>query len=252
MFSGIGLIGFCCISAAAAAGLLLSGRLPEDCRSEDTQDAVKTTMNVLAILSALVLGLLVAGAKTNFDTRNKEIEQFSTSLTVLDRELVHFGQDAKGLRDLLHAYTARKLALTWPADRRSGILRHDAQSVEMLDDLEEHLRASMPQTDADRARQTSALQLAGDLKRTSRLLMIQQSERVPRPFLVVVIFWLSMLFLSFALFAPRNRVVIAAMLICAVSVSAAVNLIYDMDQPFAGFISVSSMPLRQALDEMKP
>jgi hypothetical protein len=35
------------------------------------------------------------------------------------------------------------------------------------------------------------------------------------------------------------------------SVAVAVNLILDMEQPFAGFIRASAAPMRQALDEMK-
>jgi hypothetical protein len=35
-------------------------------------------------------------------------------------------------------------------------------------------------------------------------------------------------------------------------VSIALNLIFDMDRPFAGFIKVSSVPMQQALDKMKP
>jgi hypothetical protein len=34
--------------------------------------------------------------------------------------------------------------------------------------------------------------------------------------------------------------------------SIAVNLIFDMDRPFAGFIKVSSAPMQQALEKMKP
>jgi hypothetical protein len=31
-----------------------------------------------------------------------------------------------------------------------------------------------------------------------------------------------------------------------------VNLIFDMDQPFAGVVRVSSAPMQQALDQMAP
>jgi hypothetical protein len=77
-------------------------------------------------------------------------------------------------------------------------------------------------------------------------------SQTPRAFLIVVIFWLSMLSLSYAIFAPLNATVIAAMLICAPSVSTAVILTIDMDQPFAGFIRVSPMPVQLALDLMEP
>jgi hypothetical protein len=60
-----------------------------------------------------------------------------------------------------------------------------------------------------------------------------------------------MLFLSYAIFAPLNATVVAAMLISSFSVAVAVNLLLDMEQPFAGFIRASDAPMRQTLDEMK-
>jgi hypothetical protein len=96
------------------------------------------------------------------------------------------------------------------------------------------------------------LQLARELKRTSRLLAVQESGQTPRLFLVVVIFWLSILFVSYTIFAPLKATVIATILAGAFSVSIALNLIFDMDRPFAGFIKVSSVPMQQALDKMKP
>jgi len=165
--------------------------------------------------------------------------------------LAHFGQEAAELRAKLRSYTARKIATTWPQDRGLAPVLHDPQAVQLLDDIEMRLRAASPPSQAQQAGGTSALQLVGELKSTSRLLTVQQSARTPRPFLVVVIFWLSMLFVSYAIFAPLNATVIGAMFICAVSVSTAVNLTFDMDQPFSGFIRVSPAPMQQALADMQ-
>jgi Protein of unknown function (DUF4239) len=252
MFTGIGLIAFCCIFGAGMAGLLLNRILPDDCKTENTQKTVLNIMTVVGILSALVLGLLIAATKANFDTRVKEVEQFAVSLTLLDRELMHFEQDGQGLRDLLRGYTARKIALTWPADRHLKPETHDAQTVQMLDDIEQALRNAPTQTESQREMRKDALQLSAELKRTSRLLVAQQSSTTPRPFLIMVVFWLSMLLLSYAIFAPFNAMVVAALLVCSVSVAAAVNLTFDTDQPFDGFVRVSPISMQQALDEMKP
>jgi hypothetical protein len=249
MFTGIGLIAFCCIFGSALVGFVVARRLPEDCRTDGTQKVVQSAMNVVGLLSALVLGLLIASTKSNFDTRNGEVQQFASSLTLLDRELSLSQPEAKDLRGSLRAFTARKITLTWPPDHKPPAM-HDAESVRILDDIQQKLRAAEPLTLAEREGRNNALQLIGELKRTSRLLAVQQTIRAPLLFLVVVIFWLSMLFLSHALFAPFNRVAVTALLIGAFSVSLAVNLIFDMDQPFVGFISVSPAPMQQALDQM--
>ena len=52
--------------------------------------------------------------------------------------------------------------------------------------------------------------------------MIEQAQSaLPMPFLVVLLFWLTMLHLSFGLFAARNATVITVLLISALSVSGA-------------------------------
>lgn len=82
------------------------------------------------------------------------------------------------------------------------------------------------------------------------LLIEQMQNELPRPFLVVLIFWLTMLFASFGLFAPRNGTVIAVLLICACSVSAAIFLVLEMNQPLEGSIKVSSAPMLKALEHL--
>jgi hypothetical protein len=64
---------------------------------------------------------------------------------------------------------------------------------------------------------------------------------------VVLVFWLAIIFASFGLFAPRNATVIAAFVVCALSVSGAIFLILELDRSFEGMLQVSSAPLRAAL-----
>jgi hypothetical protein len=64
---------------------------------------------------------------------------------------------------------------------------------------------------------------------------------------VVVVFWLTILFVSFGLYAPPNTTVIAALFVCALSVSGALFLILELDHPFEGLIQIPSTPLRNAL-----
>ena len=73
---------------------------------------------------------------------------------------------------------------------------------------------------------------------------------MPRAFLVVVIFWLSMTFGSFGLSAPRNATVVTVFVISTLSVAAAVVLILELDAPFDGFIKISSEPFRYTLTNL--
>ena len=73
---------------------------------------------------------------------------------------------------------------------------------------------------------------------------------IPVPFLTVLVFWLTITFASFGLFAPRNAVVIAVFFVCTLSVASAIFLILEMDSPFQGFMKVSPDPLRYALSRL--
>ena len=66
-----------------------------------------------------------------------------------------------------------------------------------------------------------------------------QHTPLPPSFLVLLIFWLTGLFVSFGLFAPRNGTVLAVLLICALSVSSAIFLVLEMNRPLDGFIKAS-------------
>jgi hypothetical protein len=67
------------------------------------------------------------------------------------------------------------------------------------------------------------------------------------PFLAVLVFWLTITFTSFGLFASRNATVVTVLFVCALSVGSAVFLVLEMDGPFDGLIKVSADPLRYAL-----
>ena len=78
--------------------------------------------------------------------------------------------------------------------------------------------------------------------------MFQQTESsISVSLLVVVVFWLTIIFMSFGLFAQPHVLAISVLFISAISVSAAVFLILELDQPFGGLIQISSAPLRNAL-----
>ena len=252
MFTGAGLIAFICIFGAAMLGFALRRFLPADHLSDQTGKTVHNVMGVVALLAALVLGLLVANTKSSFDLRSQEVQQFSANLTLLDRELVHFAQDGAKMRETLRSFTERKIAQLWTDRDAEAAARDAAQSVQLLDQIESDLRLFAPANSAHAEGRRNALDIIRDLKRTSRLLSVQQINQTPRPFLIAGIFWLSVLFLCRGLFAPVNATVIAAFFLAALSVSVAINLIFDMDRAFVGFIRVSPVPMHQALDWMKP
>jgi len=111
----------------------------------------------------------------------------------------------------------------------------------------EIIKVPAPQNDAQRLIQSQAVSLAFNLTQTRWLMFEQRSSRIPRLFLVILLFWVTIIFISFGLFVRPNATVIASLFVCALSVSAAIFLILDLDRPFEGLIQISSAPLRDAL-----
>jgi hypothetical protein len=77
----------------------------------------------------------------------------------------------------------------------------------------------------------------------ARLLVLEElGSSIQWPFLAILVFWVAMIFASFGLFAPRNGIAVAVLLISSLSVTGALYLIVEMDQPYSGLIKISSAP----------
>ena len=86
----------------ALVGILLGGvmqkMLPEGHLTSESKEVVKLSMGVVATLAALVLGLLVASAKSTYDARESEINQITAYVILLDNLLAKYGDGAQPAR----------------------------------------------------------------------------------------------------------------------------------------------------------
>jgi hypothetical protein len=76
----ISLIVFACVMGGTLIGLLLSSILPPDHLSGDSKDVVKLGMGLVGTMTAILLGLLVASAKSFYDTQNNELTEMSAKV----------------------------------------------------------------------------------------------------------------------------------------------------------------------------
>jgi hypothetical protein len=231
---------FALVFGSALLAVFVRNALPEHHLSADSKDVVKLGIALIATMSALVLSLLIASAKSAYDTRSNQLVQVSADIIELDRTLARYGPETKEPRSLLERSVAATLERFWPAEGAQPIaIDPKASPVEALYDKIEELS---PQNDAQRALRGQAETTALDMGRT-RLLLFEHP-------LVVLVFWLCIIFASFGLFAPRNATVIAVLCVCALSVSGAIFLILELDRSFEGLLQVSGAPLRAALAQL--
>ena len=244
---GTSSIAFACVSGATVLGFLLHDILPRDHLSEGSKDTVKLGMGMVATLAALVLGLLIAFATDSFNKMRSEVQHTAATLILLDRVLAHYGTEAKEIRELLRRSTAARIETIWSEAgfRPANLARGD--SLTESEAVQDKLRQLSPRTDAQRLLQSQALSLSGELAQTRWLLIAEADSSIPTLLLAVLIFWIAIIFLSFALFAPRNATVLVTLLICALSVSGSIFVMLELNSPFNGAIKISSAPMREAL-----
>lgn len=243
-----GITTFLVIFGGGLLGLSLGSRMHEKYHDPATRAIVQTATGMVSLLAALVLGLLVATAKGKFDTSNKQTEEFAASLTLLDRELIYFGAGADQARARLRSYTAAKIAETWP--KEAPTKSDEEPPWKLLESLQQSIRDLKPQSEPQRVALADASSLSTQLNHATWLERAEEMDHVRHPFVLILLAWFGILFFSIGLYAPRNRVVIAALLVGALSIAGAVLLIADMDAPYEGILVVSPEPMRDALARM--
>jgi UDP-N-acetylmuramyl pentapeptide phosphotransferase/UDP-N-acetylglucosamine-1-phosphate transferase len=238
---------FACVFGGAIFGLFLRAALPEHHLSADSKDIVKLGMGLIGTMAALLLGLLIASAKSSYDTQNGELTQMAAKIALLDRVLAHYGPETKESRTLLHLWVEQVLEQNWSRGNSEAGLGTRASAGEILYDKVQDLS---PQSEAQRSLQIQALNIVIAVGELRYLLFEQKANAISAPFLVVVVFWLTIIFVSFGLFAPRNATVVVTLLVCALSVSGAIFLVVELNRPFEGLIQIPSTPLQQTLAKL--
>lgn len=243
-------ITFGCTFGGAVLGMMLRAVLPDQHLGSDSKDVVKMGTGLIATMSALVLGLLIASAKSTLDAQRTGFQQLAINVVLLDQTLAHFGSEAKAPRELLRQTVASAIDRLWPADGSSKTGLDAPEFTASGTSLYGAIRTLTPQTDAQRSTQAQALQIGADMARTRWLLSQRDDGSIPKPFLAILVFWLTVLFISFGLFSPRNGTVIVVLIVCALSVASALLLIVDMSEPFTGLFQISNTSLRGALAQL--
>ena len=241
----IAAITFACAFGCALVGSFLRDRLPPPHLSRESQDVVRLGMGLVATMTALILGLVTASAKATFDAEDQAIHTSADNVVMLDRLLAGYGPEAQPLRAEIRKALGRSISAIWGDQGATAANTEPAGPA-----LQQGILALTPTTDAQRWQQSQALSISNDIAKARWLSITGTNSPIPVSFLVIITFWLSSLFWSFGLFAPRNATVIAVMLLSAASVSACVLLILEMQTPFSGILRISSGPLQFALEQL--
>lgn len=238
---------FGCVFGSALLGLHLQDKQPDHHLGADSKDAVKLATGIIATMSALLLGLLVSTSKNSFDQINNELVGSATNVIVLDRTLADYGPETREVRNLLKRYYKTRVALETSGNATQVAKLDSPEMVHELEDIRVDVLSLTPGNEAQRHLQKEALQTMGDMIRLRWLLMLQKDSSVSIPLVMLLVAWLSIIFAGFGLFSPRNKLVVTKLFLSALSVSAAIFLILELNGPLTGFITVSKGALNDAI-----
>jgi hypothetical protein len=164
-------------------------------------------------MTALLLGLLVASAKSSYDTQRNEVIQIASKVGFLDRVLAIYGPETSQTRELLRREVESAIPRIWP-DKKSQEAPTEPtgeQARAMYGSIQE----LAPQNDEQRSLKAQALDTAIDLSKTLWLLSAQadpsivclhkQTRQSSRPFWLLWSFGSPSFFLASAYLHLQTR-----------------------------------------------
>lgn len=231
--------------AGSIGGVGLRRVLPDRHLDTHTKDVVRLGCGLIATISGLVLGLLINSAKTAYETQRDEVKQVTANVILFDQALGRFGPDTRDARLLMRRIVPAIADHIWRDGGRQG---HGVfYSVDGGEEIFAAVRHLPVVNEDQRFYQALASQALTAILQTRVLLFEQGQAPVPTILLGILVFWLVVLFVSFSLFSPLSPTAGVAIVVFAISASAAIFLILEMYQPFAGLMQIDSTPLRHAL-----
>ena len=239
----------CLIFVLTLGGIFLGASLrrvlPEHHLSKDSQDVVRLGVGLIATIAALLLGLLIAAAKSTFDTQSTQVTQITADIILLDNLLAQYGPEARPIRQQMRSAIGPFADQIWREKQASSAKPFEANAS--AEQVYLAVQALSPQGDLQRSLQARAAQISNELVQTRLLLFAESGNVIPAPFLAILVLWLVIIFASFSLFSALNVTVFTCLSLFALSASCAIYLILELSQPFSGLMTISSAPLRHAL-----
>lgn len=236
---------------ALRVGRWIKPRLPVDHLSSDARHAAHVGIGMLATLLALVLGLMITSAKHSFDDRQAELLHFASSVVLLDRALVGYGEGAQDVRlqlqKIFEGVRTRIDERRHDNAARPAMLMNNLRAVTAL----QHAILKLPADDAARHwYQARAMQLTSEIAQDRVIIVERNSSSVPALLITVVVTWAVLIYFGLGIFSESNRTVDTTLDICALAFACAIAMVIELDSPYSGLVGVSTEPLIRAAEAL--
>ena len=193
----MGIAVFVCVFGASLGGMLITPILKRHHLNYSSKELFKAVRAILVALSAFSLGLLLTQAKSDFDRKKIELKYQSANIILLSRVLEDIGAKSEpalaALREVvlneIHQIEAAAVDRHNPAQAltiaRTEKLRLELLKINTLNTREEWLK-------------NSALNIAQQIVYSRWKIYTELVSNLDWPVVYILVFWLSLLFFSYA------------------------------------------------------
>jgi hypothetical protein len=171
---------FALLLAGIFVGALLRRALPQTHLSKDTQDVVRLRAGLIATIGGLLLGLLIASAKSSYETESTQVKQITADIILLDNLLAKYGPEALPIRNQMRSTIGPFVDRLW--GEQSTETKVPFTTIASAEQVYLDIQALSPQNDLQRSLQARAVQVSTSLAQTRLLLFVESGNNIPTPF----------------------------------------------------------------------
>ena len=240
---------FATIFAAAEFGIALRKRIPDTHLGSEAKDVIRLVTGITATTSALVLGMLVSSAKNYYDSWNTQIAETASQVVTTDRLLADYGPETAHIRVEFAQLVEGGVQRIWP---NRDPLQEALKPQQIGEELMHEVEFLTPKDNFQVVAKNQIMPMITTLRQGQwRMYLRTQQNSMPVPLLVIVVSWQAAIFISMGLFAPPNPTIHVTFVLGALIISTAIFIILEMYSPFRGILSISSVPITDALKLMQ-
>jgi len=232
---------------ASLVGMGLHGLVPSDMLNA-SRSGVGAMTGVIALLLALVLGLLIWTAFAVFMGQQLEAFSLGPLIAEVDLLLEQCGAEAAGGRRGLRASLQRS------RDRFFGDGGPRMLTIAEIKKTRSNLSHYFDNTRLSDEKRQRVFEAAGALARkyheTQAAMLIRLESPFPSRVLDIVVFWAALLFFGDGFLAPPNVVTVCAHLAGATGIATAAFLILELSHPYRGYIRLKPDSLDRILQSL--
>src|ERR1700729_2800582 len=236
------------VFAGCILGILLQHSLPSQ-HIADAKSAITTIQGLVALLLALVLGLLIWTSYGVYSQQQSETHTLGSQVLQLDLALERYGPGADRGRELLRQELMATRERFWGGGGARPARVAYSQSRAELRDFDGFFAALKPFDDEQRHQLDKRRQLSASIIQTHYLMSRQLLSPIPKA-LISVVSWATLPFTCIGASSGVNALAIVYEALGAAAVASAIYLILEFSQPYLGLFRISSEGVDQVIAEL--